>query len=117
MELLWTIVITLVGIVVITLPVKLAAAAMGATRTGFGWCFLALIGASVLYSIGLAVPFFGLVVAFVLASLGFTWFLSTTFLRGVGIAVLHVVFSFIITAILSAVFGASIWTHFPRPPF
>ena len=46
MSFLW-ILILLVAMVVIALPVKLAAVAMGARRTGFGWCLLALIVASI----------------------------------------------------------------------
>lgn len=117
MELIYAIVIILVGIIVITLPVKLAAAAMGATRTGFGWCFLALIGASILHSIGLLMPVFGTIIAFLLAAAGFAWFLGTSLIRGIGIAILHVIFAFLISMLISAVLGAGALVLLPISPF
>ena len=117
MELIYAIVIIMVGIVVIALPVKLAAAAMGAKRTGFGWCFLALIGASILHSIGLLMPVFGTIIAFLLAAAGFAWFLGTSFLRGIGIAILHVIFAFLISMLISAVLGVGALCFFPCVSF
>ena len=81
------------GLLVILLPLKLAAAAMGARRAGWGWCLLALLVASFVHSLGLAVPLLGTLVAFLLAALIFSGILGTTFLRGVGIAILHTVFT------------------------
>ena len=53
---LMALVMLIIGLLLVALPVKLAASAMGARRTGFFWCFLALIGASILHAIGLSVP-------------------------------------------------------------
>ncbi len=108
MELLIPIVVVIVALFLIALPVKLAAAAMGAKRTGFVWCLISLVVASILQSIGLAVPVIGAIVAFLLSCLGFSVILQTTFVRGIGIAVLHMIFSVIIVVVLTVVFGVSL---------
>ncbi|RJO65096.1 MAG: hypothetical protein C4523_16960 [Myxococcales bacterium] len=96
----------LVGIAVVLLPVKLAAAAVGARRTGFLWCLVALVVASILHALGLGFPVAGSIVAFLLAAWGFAWILGTGFLGGIGIAILHVVFTALIVAAF-AVLGLS----------
>ena len=99
------IILLIVGLLLIALPVRLAASAMGARRTGFFWCFFALIGASVLHSIGLSLPVFGTIAAFLLAAAAFAAILGTGFLRGIGIAVLHAVFSWLLVLVIGAVLG------------
>ena len=42
----------LVAVLVLVFPVKLAARAMGARRSGAGWCLLALVGASLIAGAG-----------------------------------------------------------------
>jgi len=98
----------LVVLVALLFPLKAAAAAMGARRTGFFWCFLALLGASFLHGIGLAVPVIGTLVAFLLSAVAFASILGTNFLRGMGISILYVVFSAIILFVLATVFGISV---------
>ena len=98
----------IIAIGILILPVKLAAAAMGAERTGGGWCLIALIGASIVESMGLAVPIYGSLVAFLLSAAVFAGILGTGYLRGIGIAVLHVVFSALIIFLLAALFGVSL---------
>lgn len=108
MELLFVIGGFIVGLFIIALPVKLAAAAMGAKRTGFVWCLVALVVSSIMHSIGLAVPVIGTIVAFLLSCFGFSLILKTSFVRGIGIAILHMIFAAIIIAVLSVVFGLSL---------
>ena len=96
------------GLFLIALPVKMAAAAVGADRTGVFWCLLSLVVASALHGVGLAVPVFGSIVAFLLASAGFAVILGTGFLRGMVIAVLHAVFGFLLAFALLALFGLSL---------
>ena len=92
----------------LVLPLKLAAAAMGAERTGTGWCFIALLCASWVQALGLSFPVYGSVVALLLASAVFAAILRASFLRGIGIAVLHVVFALILVLIGSALFGIAL---------
>ena len=102
-------VLVIFGIVfLLVLPLKLAAAAMGAERTGTGWCFLALLCASWVQALGLSFPVYGSLVAFMLAAAVFAGILRTTFLRGIGIAVLHVIFAVILVVIGAALFGVSL---------
>ncbi len=108
MELLIPIVVLIVGLFIIALPVKMAAASMGAKRTGFVWCLISLVVASILHSIGMVVPVVGTIVAVLLSCLGFSLILQTTFLRGIGIAILHFIFSVIIVVVLTVVFGFSL---------
>ncbi len=99
------------AVVIITLliPLKLAAAAMGAERTGLIACLLALVGASLVHGIGLSVPVYGTVVAFLLSALAFAAILGTGFIRGIGIAVLFMIFSGIITYVLSLILGIRVY--------
>jgi hypothetical protein len=90
----------------------MAAKAMGAKRKSTLWCYLALIGSAILYSIGTTVPVIGQIVAFLLSSLGFAAILGTNFIRGIGIHVLTVIFSIIffglIFVLLVFVFGVNL---------
>jgi len=108
MEGIWLIVAVLIGLYIIALPVKMAAAAMGAKRTGVLWCLLALIGSSILHAIGLAIPCIGSIAAFLLSAVAFAAILGTGFLKGIGIEILVVVFSTILVLILTLVLGVSL---------
>ena len=92
-------------VLVMLLPVKMAAAAMSAKRTGFIWCFLALLGASFVEGLGLSVPVYGTLVSFLLSAAVFAGFLGTDYLRGIGIAILHILFSILILFIFAALCG------------
>ncbi len=100
--------LAVVVIILVALPVKIAAVAMHARRTGFLWCLLAMAGSSVLHGIGLSVPVIGTVVAFFLSAVAFAVILGTDYLRGIGIALLAIVFSAILVAIVAVVFGLSL---------
>ncbi len=108
MEILITLLFIIVGLFIIALPLKLAAAAMGAKRTGFVMCLIALVVASIMHALGTAVPIVGTIVAFLLSCLTFSVILKTSFVRGVGIAILHMIFSAIIIAVVTVVFGVSL---------
>jgi len=103
-----TILIIVISLIVMVLPVQWAARAMGARRTGFGRCLLALLGASILHSLGLMLPVAGTLGAFFLAALGFAAILNVSYMRGIGVALLHFIFSVIILMALAAVFGVSV---------
>lgn len=108
MEPILVIVALLVGLYIVALPVKLAAAAMGAKRTGMFWCLFSLIGASILHALGVTVPCIGSIVAFFLSSLAFSIFLGTGFLGGIGIHILSIIFSAILVFIGTLIFGVSL---------
>ncbi len=108
MEILISILVFIAMLFIIALPLKMAAAALGAKRTGFVRCLIALIVASIMHSIGLGVPVIGTIVAFLLSCLVFSIILKTTFVRGIGISILHMIFSAIIIAVLTVVFGISL---------
>jgi len=97
-----------IGLYIIALPVKMAAAMMGAERTGMFSSLVALVIASVLHGLGLAVPVIGTIVAFLLSALGFAIILGTDYFRGLGIAIFHILFTVILVVVLTAVFGVSL---------
>ncbi len=104
-------VLVVIATVLIALPVKLAAGAMHARRTGFLWCLLAVAGSHILHGIGLTVPGIGTLVAFFLSALAFAVILGTDYLRGIGIELLAIVFSVILIAVfvgLALLFGISL---------
>ncbi len=94
----------IVGMIIMVIPVQLAAKALGAKRTDFWTCFGALVVATILHAVGTIVPVFGTIVAFLLGGLAFSMVLETDFLRGLGISILHTVFA-VILAIILAILG------------
>jgi hypothetical protein len=95
-------VLTIIGFYLMVLPLRWAAKAVDAERTGTGYCFLALIVASILQGIGSLVPVAGNLVAFLLGAAGFAAILKTSFVRGIGMAVLHILFSILLVVLLAA---------------
>jgi len=89
-------------------PVQWAAGMMNVRNRGFGRCLMALLAATLLHSLGLLAPVAGTLAAFLLSAAGFAAILGTSYLRGIGIAVLHVIFSGIILVALSLIFGISL---------
>ena len=94
-------------IFILVFPLHLAARAMDAERNGTGWCLLSLLAASFMQILGMTVPVFGNIVAFLLSSAVFAGILGTTFLRGIGIAVLHIIFSILILWLAVLLLGVS----------
>jgi len=99
--------VLLIAVFILVFPLQLAAGAMGAKRQGVAWCFLSLIGASFMQMVGLTVPIYGTIVAFLLSSAAFAGILGTDFLRGIGISILHVVFSFVLLFFAALLLGLS----------
>lgn len=99
------IVVLIISIFILVFPLHLAAKAMNAERNGAGWCLLGLFGASFMQLLGTAVPVFGNIVAFLLSSVAFAGILGTTFLRGMGIAILHVMFSALLILVAVILFA------------
>ncbi|MCD4674348.1 MAG: hypothetical protein K8R77_16925 [Anaerolineaceae bacterium] len=108
METILIIIVALVGLSLIALPVKMAAAAMDAKRTGTFWCLIALAGASIMHGLGLTVPVFGTIIAFILSAIVFAAILGTGFFGGIGIAILHIIFSALLAGVIVLLFGVSL---------
>jgi hypothetical protein len=108
MEPIILIIVALVGLFIVTLPVKMAGAAMGAKRTGMFWCLFAIIGSSILHAIGVTVFCIGTIIAFLLSSLAFSIFMGTGFLGGIGIHILSIIFTAIFIVLVTVVFGVSL---------
>ena len=104
MEVFLIILILFAAMALVILPLEWAAKAVGAKRTTWGWCLLALMSASIMQLIGWSVPVAGNVVAFLLSALAFAAILDTTYLRGVAVALLHIIFLAILV-LLAAVMG------------
>jgi len=85
METILIIIVALVGLSLIALPVKMAAAAMDAKRTGTFWCLIALAGASILHGLGLTVPIFGTIIAFIYLQLSLQQFSEQGFSGELGL--------------------------------
>ena len=85
----WLLIILALILLVTVVPVMIAARIVGAQRTGFWICLLALIVSSLI--VGLAVRLFhgGGLLAFFASALGFMWILDTTYWRGLGIVILQ----------------------------
>jgi hypothetical protein len=98
------------AIMVAVMPVGWAATAVGARKTGFGACCLALVCASVLHGIGLQFPVLGSMAAFLLSAAGFAAVLGTTYAQGIAIAALHLFFMVVLLFVVSFVTGIVVVT-------
>ena len=85
----WLLIVLALILLVTVVPVMIAARIVGAQRTGFWMCLLALIVSSLI--VGVAVRLFhgGGLLAFFASALGFMWILDTTYWRGLGIVILQ----------------------------
>ena len=85
----WLLIVLALILLVTVAPVMIAARIVGAKRTGFWMCLLALIVSSLI--VGVAVRLFhgGGLLAFFASALGFMWILDTTYWRGLGIVILQ----------------------------
>ena len=85
----WLLIVLALILLVTVVPVMIAARIVGAKRTGFWVCLLALIVSALI--VGVAVRLFhgGGLLAFFASALGFMWILDTTYWRGLGIVVLQ----------------------------
>lgn len=104
-------VVLILSLLLIALPVRWAAAAVGARKAGYLRCLLALFVASLLYSLGALAPYLGALVGFLLSAAGFAGILGTTYVKGIVIAILHVVFGILLAigaALLAGALGLAI---------
>ena len=102
MSLLLLVCAVIVLVLVSLLPVKIAASIVGARRTGFGACLVAVVVALVINSIAARLFHYGGFVSVLVTGLAYMGVLDTTYLRGVVIAVLQAVVSFLLLLLLGA---------------
>ena len=97
----WLLIAIVLILLITVAPVMVAARIVGAGRTGFWMCLLALIVSSVI--VGVAVRMFhgGGLLAFFASALGFMLILDTTYLRGLGIVVLQYLIIGLIAVVLT----------------
>ncbi len=93
------------ALVLSLLPVKLAAMIVGAKRTGLAWCFLATVVAGVLHTVGLSFPGPGYLFSVLLAGVGYSAILKTSYAGGLVITVLQFLIVFGMIVAFGAVFG------------
>jgi len=97
----WLLIAIALILLITVAPVMIAARIVGAGRTGFWICLLALFVSLII--VGVAVRMFhgGGLLAFFVAPLGFMLILDTTYLRGLGIVVLQYLIAALIAVILT----------------
>jgi len=96
-----TIVLVFLAALLLTVvPVMIGARIVGAKRSGFWMCLLALVASTLI--VGLAVRLFhgGGLLAFFVAPLGFMWILDTTYLRGLAMVLLQYLITAVIVTVL-----------------
>jgi len=96
----WFIILVLVVLLLTVAPVMIAARIVGARRTGFWICLLALFVSSLIVGVALRLFHGGGVLAFFVAPLGFMWILDTTYPRGLLMVLLQYLIAGIIAAAL-----------------
>ncbi|HEY9023430.1 MAG TPA: hypothetical protein VIP05_03950 [Burkholderiaceae bacterium] len=94
------VIIVLVALLVTVVPTMVAARIVGARRSGFWICLLALIVSSLIVGLALRLFHGGGLLAFFVAPLGFMWILDTTYLRGLGMVVLQYAITAVIVLVL-----------------
>jgi len=92
--------VVLVILLVTVVPTMIAARIVGAGRTGFWICLLALIVSSLIVGFAVRVFHGGGLLAFFVASLGFMWILDTTYLRGLAMVLLQYLITAVIVLVL-----------------
>ena len=97
----WLLIALALILLITVAPVMIAARIVGAGRTGFWICLLALFVSLII--VGVAVRMFhgGGLLAFFVAPLGFMLILDTTYLRGLAIVVLQYLITALIAVILT----------------
>ena len=85
---------------VIVLPVHLAGKMVNAKRTGFGWCLLAIILACLFQSITQSIFFLGFLFTPFVTALAYAIVMQTTYLKGIGIAILQFALTIMIATLL-----------------
>ena len=94
------IIVVAVILLLTVVPVMVGARIVGAGRTGFWICLLALFVSSLIVGFALRLFHGGGLLAFFVAPLGFMWILDTTYLRGLLMVILQYVIIGVIAVIL-----------------
>lgn len=84
-----SLVVIAVVLLLIAVPVMIAARIVGAGRTGFWMCLLAAIVSSIIVGVAVRVLHGGGLLSFFVAPVGYMWILDTTYLRGLAMVVLQ----------------------------
>jgi len=92
--------VVLVILLVTVVPTMIAARIVGAGRTGFWICLLALIVSSLIVGFAVRVFHGGGLLAFFVAPLGFMWILDTTYLRSLAMVLLQYLITAVIVLVL-----------------
>ena len=92
--------VVLVILLVTVVPTMIAARIVGAGRTGFLICLLALIVSSLIVGFAVRVFHGGGLLAFFVAPLGFMWILDTTYLRSLAMVLLQYLITAVIVLVL-----------------
>jgi hypothetical protein len=92
-------IVVLVILLLTVVPVMIAARIVGAGRSGFWICLLALFVSSLIVGFAVRVFHGGGLLAFFVAPLGFMWILDTSYLRGL----LMVILQYVIIAVIAVV--------------
>ena len=97
-----------IGLVTVLLivPIKIAASMVGAENTGIGYCFLAILFSAILqFVVNIFVPsqseVLGLLIALPLTAICYAYVLGTTFLKGIGIAIIQFVVTLLVVLVMA----------------
>ena len=100
-------IVVLVILLLTVVPVMIGARIVGAGRSGFWICLLALIVSSAIVAFAVHVFHGGGVLAFFVAPIGFMWILDTSYLRGLLIEILqYVIFAVIVVILMVTALGS-----------
>jgi hypothetical protein len=94
------IIVVAVILLLTVVPVMIAARIVGAGRSGFWICLLALFVSSLIVGVALRLFHGGGLLAFFVAPLGFMWILDTTYLRGLLMVILQYVIIGVVAVLL-----------------
>jgi len=98
----------LIIIMTIILPIHLAGRMVDAKRIGFVWCFLAILLSALFQFIGQSISIYGYILSPFLAALAYSIVMKTTYLKGIGIAIIQFVLTIVIATLLVSFSFASL---------
>ncbi|OOZ42201.1 hypothetical protein BOW53_01070 [Solemya pervernicosa gill symbiont] len=93
-------------LLILLVPIKVAGNYFEAERTGFGWCFLAMILASAFMQAGEELTEFGGILSIFLSAAGYSMIMGTTYIKGIAISAFQTI-SIIVGFSLFAFLGAA----------
>ena len=112
----WLLIALALILLVTVVPVMIAARIVGAGRTGFWMCLLALIVSSLIVGVAFRMFHIGGLLGFFASALGYMLILDTSYLRGLGIVVLQYLIMVVIVVVLTftaigSMFHMQDWRH------